>query len=69
MNGPPTGGQDRVSDRYTPYGIFFNLKRPTIWPKISRKADRLIIILSHYNYNIFFYKNQQIGPRWADREF
>ena len=29
-----------------------------IWPIYLHKADRLIIILSHYNYNIFFYKNQ-----------
>ena len=58
MNGPPRAGADRFSDRHTPYGIFFYWKRSGIWPKISRKADRLIIILSHYNYNIFFYKNQ-----------
>ena len=29
-----------------------------ICPIYLYKADRLIIILSHYNYNIFFYKNQ-----------
>ena len=29
-----------------------------IWPIYLYKADRLIIILSHYNYIIFFYKNQ-----------
>ena len=40
MNGPPRAGADRISDRYTPYGIFLNLKRPSIWPRFSRKADR-----------------------------
>ena len=29
-----------------------------IWPIIMYKAGRLIIILSHYNYIIFFYKSQ-----------
>ena len=29
-----------------------------ICPIYLYKADRFIIILSHYNYNIFFYKNQ-----------
>lgn len=40
LNGPPRAGADRISDRYAPYGIFFNLKRSAIWPKISRKTDR-----------------------------
>ena len=53
MNGPPRAGADRISDRQAPYGIFFNLKWPAIWPKISRKTDRLIIILSHYIISYF----------------
>ena len=67
MNGPPRAGADRFSDRHTPYGIFFNLKRSGIWPKISRKADRLIIILSHYIISYFFIKINPIGPRLPDR--
>ena len=37
--------------------------RAPIWPIYLCKADRLIIILFHYNYNIFFYKNQKIGAQ------
>lgn len=36
-------------------------------PEKPHMADRLIIILSHYNYNIFFNKSQTIGSRLPDR--
>ena len=65
------------SDRLTPYGKFFYWKwsricpdkipKSPIWPISVYKADRLIIILSHYNYNIFFNKSQATGARLPDR--
>lgn len=65
------------SDRLTPYGKFFYWKwshicpdkipKSPIWPISMCKADRLIIILSHYNYNIFFNKSQATGARLPDR--
>ena len=62
MNGPPRAGADRFSDRHTPYEIFFNLKRLAICAKFSRKADRLIIILSHYIISYFFIKINRSVP-------
>ena len=81
MNGPPRAGAARVSDRHTPYGIFFNLKRSAIWPKISRKADRESSICKSFErkpiglllfspiiiISYFFIKINPNGPRVPDR--
>ena len=68
LKGPGWDVPDRVRQTWT-YMAFFSIEsdRPIcsakfpkspIWPICVCKADRLIIILFHYNYNIFFYKSQ-----------